>query len=158
MDPAVVKNPPNDFKLSQPSQWTCRVPAGSRTPRQADTQRQRDVISMSHRSGLGLRPTHLPFSQRPRGLHAAKLPECLRRLVAMRSAYYFQTNDCRSGGHPQHRRHALMQRTVGEYLSPPMTVRSALMQDGGASYLGRGSSQGKPLSPVDSWEERLCLH
>ena len=39
-----------------------------------------------------------------------------------------------------------------------MTARSALMQDEGASYLGRGSSQGKPLSPIDSWEERLSLH
>jgi hypothetical protein len=36
---------------------------------------------MSHRSDLGLKLTHLPFSQRPRGLHDAKLPECLRRLV-----------------------------------------------------------------------------
>jgi hypothetical protein len=53
------------------------------------TQRQRNVISTSHRSDLGLRLTHLPFSQRPRGPHAAKLPECLRRLVAMRSAVPF---------------------------------------------------------------------
>ena len=29
---------------------------------------------------------------------------------------------------------------------------------GGASYLGRGSSQGQPLSPTDSWEKRLSLH
>jgi hypothetical protein len=35
-----------------------------------------------------------------------------------------------------------------------MTARSALMQDGGVSHLGRGSSQGKPLSPIDSWEKR----
>jgi hypothetical protein len=40
-----------------------------------------DVISLSHRSDLGLGLTHLPFSQIPRGLYAAKLPECLRRLV-----------------------------------------------------------------------------
>ena len=30
-----------------------------------------------------------------------------------------------------------------------MTARSALMQDRGASYLDRSSSQGKPLSPID---------
>ena len=39
-----------------------------------------------------------------------------------------------------------------------MAARSALMQDEGASYLGRGSSQSKPLSPINSWEERLSLH
>jgi hypothetical protein len=36
-----------------------------------------------------------------------------------------------------------------------MTARSALMQDEGASYLGPGSSQSKP---INSWEERLSLH
>lgn len=36
-----------------------------------------------------------------------------------------------------------------------MTARSALMQDEGASYLGLGSSQSKP---INSWEERLSLH
>jgi hypothetical protein len=35
-----VRNPPNDFKLFQPPHWICRAPAGSRTPRQADMQRQ----------------------------------------------------------------------------------------------------------------------
>src|SRR6266516_2966909 len=49
------------------------------------------VISTSHRSSLWLNPIHL--------FHAAKLPEYLKRLVAMRSACDFQTNDyCRSSG------------------------------------------------------------
>jgi hypothetical protein len=30
--------------------------------------------------------------------------------------------------------------------------------DEGVSYLDRGSSQGKRLSPIDLWEERLSLH
>jgi hypothetical protein len=35
-----------------------------------------------------------------------------------------------------------------------MTARSTLMRDGDASHLGRGSSQGKLLSPIDSWKKR----
>ena len=54
------------------------------------TQRQGDVISMSHRPGLGLEPIHLLLSWRARGLHTMMLSECLRRLVTMRSACYFQ--------------------------------------------------------------------
>jgi hypothetical protein len=48
-----VRNPPNHFKLSQPPQWICRVPAGSRTSRQIDTQRQRrrDLNIISLRPG-----------------------------------------------------------------------------------------------------------
>src|SRR5271170_1387747 len=37
-----------------------------------------------------------------------------------------------------------MQRTVGRYLRTPMTARTALMQDEGASYLGRGSRPSLP--------------
>src|SRR5271168_1416128 len=59
---------------------TCRAPMGSKTHRQAD------VMSMSHHSGLGLEPTHLLLSQRLRGLHTARLPECLRCLVTIRPA------------------------------------------------------------------------
>jgi hypothetical protein len=36
-----------------------------------------------------------------------------------------------------------------------MTARSILMQDEGASYLGPGSRQSKP---INSWEGRLSLH
>jgi len=84
----------------------------------------------------GLRPTHLPFSQRPRGLHVAKLPECLKRLVGMRSAIgrTISRPIIVAGvvANPQHRRHALMQRTVGECLRT--------LNDGEA-----GSDAGVPL-------------
>jgi hypothetical protein len=49
-------------------------------------ERNLNVTSLRPR---GLRSTYLPFSQRSRGLHAAKLSECLRRFVAMRSAVPF---------------------------------------------------------------------
>src|SRR3954454_1095307 len=81
-----VKNPPNDFKLVAAAVDL----SSSNGIEDASSGRHAtpggDVISMSHRSDLRLMSTHLPFSQRPRGLHAAKLPECLRRLIAMRSA------------------------------------------------------------------------
>jgi hypothetical protein len=43
---------------------------------------------------------------------------------------------------------------VGEYLRTLMTARSALMQVGLQVILVRALSQGKPLSPIDSWEKR----
>jgi len=49
-----------------------------------------NVISMSHRPDLRLEPTHLPLSWRARELPAAKLPECFRCLVTMRSVCRFQ--------------------------------------------------------------------
>src|SRR2546423_11614242 len=82
-----VRNPPND-------QWTCRAPAGSRTPRQADTQHRWDVISLSHRSDLGAEAHPLTVLSKTTWTTCceaacSKLPECLRRLVAMRSAVPF---------------------------------------------------------------------
>jgi hypothetical protein len=51
---------------------------------------QGNVVSTSHRPGLGLELIHSLLSWRARGLHTMKLPECLRRLVTMRSACHFQ--------------------------------------------------------------------
>jgi hypothetical protein len=48
-----------------------------------------------------------------------------------------------------------MQRAGGGTFQPSNDGEIGSDAGGGASYLGRGSSQGKPLSPIDSREKRL---
>ena len=111
-----------------------------------DTQRQRDMISASHRSDLGLRPTHLPFSQRPRGLHAAELPECLRRLIAMRSAYYFQISDCCRSWWPANNAVAVMWRAGSGTFQLFSDGEVGSVAGGDVSYLGRPRARRASLS------------
>jgi hypothetical protein len=50
-----------------------------------------------------------------------------------------------------------MQRTVGGTFQPSNDGEIDSDAGGGASYLGWGSSQGKPLSLIDSWEKRAMF-
>ena len=53
------------------------------------------------------------------------------------------------GGHPKHRRHALMQRGGSGTFQDSNDGEIGSDADEGMSYLDRGSSQGKRLSPID---------
>ena len=86
-------------------------------------------------------------SQRPCELQAARLPECLRCLIAIRSARHFQANNCyRRGGHQQYRCQALVQRTGSGTSQDSDDGKIGSDAGRGVSYLGRASSQGRPLS------------
>jgi hypothetical protein len=97
---------------------------------------------MSHRSDLGLRLTYLSFSQRPRGLYDAKLPEYLRRLVvnAISSIISRLIIFAGVGGHLKHRRHALMQRGGSRIFQDSNDGEIGSDVDEDMSYLNRGSS------------------
>jgi hypothetical protein len=132
---------------------------GQERPCQADTQRQWDVISTSRRSGLGLGlgPIYVPLSQRPRGLHAAKLPECLRRLIAMRSAYYFQISNCCRSWWPANNAIAVMWRAGSGTFQLFSDGEVGSVAGGDVSYLGRPRAKQASLSSIHEMM-RMFLH
>jgi hypothetical protein len=75
----------------------------------------------------------------------------------MRSAYHFPANDCcRSGGHQQRRASYTnaenRQRIPQDFDDGEIGSRAVR----GASDLGRGSSRGRPPSPIEFMAERAA--
>jgi len=92
------------------------------------------------------------LSQRPRELQAARLPECLRCLIAIRSARHFQANNC---CHQQYRCQALVQRTGSEISQDSDDDKIGCDVGGGVSYLGRARAKARPLSRRVMEEEAI---
>jgi hypothetical protein len=135
---------------------------------------------MSHRFGLGLEPTHLLLSRRARGpKNAAKLPECLRCLLAVRPTYRFAHYALLSSISSLARFNVVGRQREESGLSPvhhwqPMIVAGVVATNNAAttrSYRGQGARHLpglqrwpwwlKPrasVSCVDSRKSRLFLY
>jgi hypothetical protein len=110
-----------------------------------------DVISSSHRSGLGAEAHPLAVV-----LATVRLPEFLRCLVAMQSACHFPANGCcRSGGD----RPCRASRTTAENRQRiPQDSSDGEISSGGANYLGRGSSPRQAFLTRSIWGRRGCFY